>query len=83
MTIMVKNILTVVYIIVCVALIILATVQAKDSQGASGAITGSTTNNFYEKNKGRTKEGALKKATIFLGILFAIGSVGLSFLYLM
>ena len=32
----VKNIVTVLYIILCVALIILATIQAKDSQGASG-----------------------------------------------
>lgn len=79
----VKNIVVVLYIILCVALIILATVQAKDSQGASGAITGSTTNNFYEKNKGRTKEGALKKTTVVLGVFFAIGTVGLSFLYLM
>lgn len=79
----VKNIVIALYIIVCVALIILATVQAKDSEGASGAITGSTTNNFYEKNKGRTKEGALKKVTVFLGVLFVIGTVGVSFLYLM
>ncbi len=78
-----KNIIVVLYIIICVALIILATVQAKDSQGASGAITGSSTNNFYEKNKGRTKDGALKKATVGLGVLFAIGTIGLSFLYLM
>lgn len=78
-----RNIIIVLYIIICVALIILATVQAKDSQGASGAITGSSTNNFYEKNKGRTKEGALKKATVLLGVLFAAGTVGLSFLYLM
>ena len=78
----VKNIVMVLYIIICVALIILATAQAKDSQGASGAITGSTTNNFYEKNKGRTREGALKKATVLLGVLFVIGTVGLSFLYL-
>ena len=79
----VKNIVTVLYIILCVALIILATIQAKDSQGASGAITGSTTNNFYEKNKGRTRDGSLKKATVVLGVFFAIGSIGLSFLYLM
>ena len=79
----VKNIVIALYIIVCVALIILATVQAKDSEGASGAITGSTTNNFYEKNKGRTKEGALKKVTVLLGVLFVIGTVGVSFLYLM
>ena len=79
----VKNIVMVLYIIICIVLIILATAQAKDSQGASGAITGSSTNNFYEKNKGRTREGALKKATVALGVLFAIGTVGLSFLYLM
>lgn len=79
----VKNIVIALYIIVCVALIILATIQAKDSQGASGAITGSTTNNFYEKNKGRTKDGALKKATVVLGVFFVLGTVGVSFLYLM
>ncbi len=78
----IKNIVTVLYIIVCIALIVLATAQAKDSQGASGAITGSTTNNFYEKNKGRTRDGALKKATVILGVLFVVGTVGLSFLYL-
>lgn len=79
----VKNIVIALYIIVCVVLIVLATIQAKDSEGASGAITGSTTNNFYEKNKGRTREGALKKVTVLFGLLFAIGTVGVSFLYLM
>lgn len=77
-----KNIVIVLYVIICIAVIILATAQAKDSQGASGAITGSTTNNFYEKNKGRTREGALKKATAILSIIFAIATVGLSFLLL-
>ena len=48
------------YVIVCVALIILATMQNKEKSGASGTITGSSTNNFYEQNKGRTKEGKLK-----------------------
>lgn len=79
----VKNIVIGLYILVCLVLIVLAVLQAKDSEGASGAITGSTTNNFYEKNKGRTKEGALKKATVFLGILFVIGTIGVSFLYMM
>ena len=78
----VKNIVVVLYIIVCVALIILATIQAKDSQGASGAITGSTTNNFYEKNKGRTKEGKQKRWTIILSIVFAVLTIVLGILYL-
>ena len=57
--------------------------QAKDSQGASGTITGSTTNNFYEKNKGRTREGMLKRWTIILGVIFAILSVVLGVIYVL
>ena len=78
----VKNIVVVLYIIVCVALIILATIQAKDSQGASGAITGSTTNNFYEKNKGRTKEGKQKKWTVILSVVFVVLTIALGIVYM-
>lgn len=76
-----KYILAAVDIIICFALIIITTMQTKYSQGASGTITGSTTNNFYEKNKGRTREGKLKKWTIILGILFAILSIALGIVY--
>lgn len=76
-----RNIVLVIYLIVCVALIIVATMQTKDSQGASGTITGSTTNNFFEKNKGRTKEGRLKRLTIILGIVFVVLAVVLGILY--
>jgi len=55
--------------------------QTRESQGASGTITGSSTNNFYEKNKGRTKEGKIKRLTIILGILFVVFSVILGILY--
>lgn len=79
----VKGILIAVYIIVAIILIILTLMQTKDDAGLSSTITGSSTNNFYEKNKGRTRDGALKKATVLLGVFFAIGSIGLSFLYLM
>ena len=37
--------------------------------------------NFYEKNKGRTTEGKLKKLTVILGIAFVVGSVILGVLY--
>ena len=77
----VKYILIAIDIIVCLAMIILTTMQAKDSQGASGTITGSTTNNFYEKNKGRTREGKLKRWTIILSIVFAILTIALSIVY--
>ena len=77
----VKYIVLGIYLIICVALIIAATIQTKDSQGASGTITGSSTNNFYEKNKGRTKEGKLKRFTILLGILLFVFAILRGILY--
>lgn len=79
----VKGILIVIYFLISLAIIILTLIQSKEDAGLSSTITGSSTNNFYEKNKGRTRDGALKKATVLLGVFFAIGSIGLSFLYLM
>ena len=76
-----KYVLLAIYLVVCVALIIVATIQTKDSSGASGTITGSSTNNFYEKNKGRTKEGKMKRLTIILGITFAVLSLVLGIIY--
>ena len=77
-----KTILTVVYFIIAIAMIILALFQTKDDAGLSSTITGSSTNNFYEKNKGRTKEGKQKRWTIILAILFAILSISLGILYM-
>ena len=57
----VKIILVVVDLIICLALTILAMVQSKDDAGLSSTITGSSANNFFEKNKGNTKEGRQKK----------------------
>lgn len=78
-----KYIVLAIYMIICVALIIVATMQTKDANGASEAIMGSSTSNFFEKNKGRTKEGRLKKVTIILGVAFVITSVVLGVLYVM
>ncbi len=78
-----KIILIVVYTIICLALIIIALMQSKDDQGASGTITGSKSSNFYEKNKGRTKEGLLKRWTIILGIIFIILTITLGIIYTM
>ena len=79
---MVKNILYIIYDIICVAIVILTLVQKSENvAGASQAITGSSSNNnFYDKNKGRTGEGMLKRWTIILGIVFAILTIVLSIL---
>ena len=77
----VKIVVTVIYIVVCLALIVLTMMQNKDSRGASDTITGSSTSNFYEKNKTRTKEGKLKKWTIILGIVFMVLCIALGIMY--
>ncbi len=77
----VKGILIVVYFIVCLAIVILAMIQSKEDPGLSSTITGSSTNNFFEKNKAQTKEGKQKKWTIILGIVLVILSIALGALY--
>jgi len=78
----VKIILVVVDLIICVSLTILAMMQSKDDAGLSSTITGSSTNNFFEKNKGRTKEGMLKRWTIILGVAFVIVTIATSIIYI-
>ena len=77
----IRNILIVIYFIVCFALIILAMMQTKEDAGLSGTMSGSSTNKLYEKNKGRTREGSMKRWTIILSIVFAILSVVVGILY--
>ena len=79
----IRNVVLVIYVLVCIILIVLATIQTKESNGASQTVTGAAANNFYENNKGRTKEGKLKRMTIISGILFVILAVALSILFVM
>lgn len=78
----VKYILVAVYLIVCLALVVLVMKQSKEDSGASGTIVGASANNFYEKNKGRTKEGKMKRATIILMVLFIILTLALGIIYM-
>lgn len=81
---MVKNILYIIYAIICVILIMLTLIQKSEQEaGASQAITGSSSNsNFYDKHKGRTSEGLQKRWTIILGVIFVILTVVISILTL-
>ena len=78
----VKIILVVVQFILCLGVTVLAMMQSKDDAGLSSTITGSSTNNFFEKNKGRTREGMLKRWTIICGIAFVINAIALSIIYI-
>ena len=79
----IRNIILVIYVIICIVLIVLATIQTKDSNGASQTVTGAAANNFYEQNKGRTKEGRIKRMIVVTGVLFVVLAIVLSILFVM
>ena len=77
----VKYIVIILYVLDCLGLIIVTMMQNRDSNGASGTIVGSSSNNFYEKNKSRTRDGKLKKWTMILGIAFVVLAIALGIIY--
>ena len=72
----VKYIILAIYIVVCIALILITTFQSKDNNNsAEDTYENPSTNKYYQKNKGRTKSGKVQKNTIILGVTFAILSI--------
>ena len=61
----------VVFMLICAALVVLVLAQEGKSQGL-GAIQGTVENTYWGKNKGRSREGILKKVTIILSVLFIV-----------
>ncbi len=71
-----KIVLTVVYIIVSIALVILVLMQEGKSAGL-GSISGAA-ETYWGKNKGRSMDGMLVKITKWLAIAFILLSVVLN-----
>jgi preprotein translocase subunit SecG len=71
-----KIVLTVVYIIVSLALVILVLMQEGKSAGL-GSISGAA-ETYWGKNKGRSMDGMLVKITKWLAIAFILLSVVLN-----
>lgn len=78
----VKEILIAIYLVIALVLIVLTLIQTKEDPGLSSTITGSSTNNFYEKNKSRTKEGKQKKWTVILSVVFVVLTIALGIVYM-
>lgn len=66
-----RTILTIIYVIVCVALTVVVLMQEGKSAGLTGAISG-VADSYWGKNKGRSMEGALEKGTTFLAVGFIV-----------
>lgn len=68
MTSILKTVVTIAYIIICVALVIVVLMQEGKTNGL-GAVTGAA-DTYWTKNKGRSAEGILVKITTVLSVLF-------------
>ena len=71
-----KTVLTVVFIIICIALTVIILLQEGKSAGL-GAISGAA-DTYWGKNKGRSMEGMLVKVTRVLVILVLLISIVLN-----
>ncbi len=73
---MLRTLLTVAFVIVCIALSILVLMQ-EGRQAGLGAISGAA-ESYWGKNKGRSMEGTLVKITMWLAIAFMVLAVVLN-----
>lgn len=72
-----RAIVTIIYVIVCIALVVIVLMQEGKSAGLSGSING-VADSYWGKNKGRSMEGALEKITKALAVGFLLLSVVLN-----
>ena len=68
-----RIVLTVIYIIICIALVILVLMQEGKTAGL-GAVSGAA-ESYWGKNKGRSMEGKLVKITTGLAVGFMLKAI--------
>ena len=68
--------LTVIFVLNCIALTIVVLMQEGQSQGL-GAIAGAA-ESYWGKNKGRSMEGGLERATMIMAVLFFVLAIVLN-----
>jgi len=71
-----RIIVTALYVVICIALVIVVIMQEGKSAGL-GAISGMA-DTYWGKNKGRSIEGKLELATKILAVLFIVISLVLN-----
>ncbi|MCI8659321.1 MAG: preprotein translocase subunit SecG [Lachnospiraceae bacterium] len=75
---MLKVILSVIFVLICLALIVIILLQEGKSAGL-GSISGMA-DTYWGKNKGRSMEGTLEKFTKAAAVLFMVLAVVLNIL---
>ena len=72
-----RVIVTILYVLICIALVVVVIAQEGKSAGLSGAING-VADTYWGKNKGRSIEGKLELLTKILAAAFIVLSVVLN-----
>ncbi len=67
------------FMLIVLCVIIIAAVTAQESKSGLGTIAGESSGSFFDKNRGKTKEAMLARATTITGI--AMGVVTLVVLF--
>lgn len=68
-----KLALTILFIVICLAMVILVTMQEGKDAGL-GTISGMA-DTYWGKNKGRSMEGKLERFTLIGAIIFFVGAI--------
>ncbi|HIU75303.1 MAG TPA: preprotein translocase subunit SecG [Candidatus Pelethocola excrementipullorum] len=71
-----RTLITILYVIDCIALLVVVLMQEGKQQGL-GAIAG-IADTYWGKNKGRSAEGTLVKLTKLMAVLFIVLSIVLN-----
>lgn len=69
-----KVIVQIIYVLICIAIVFIVLRQESKDSGLSGALTGGS-DTYWAKNKSRSVEGKLERATRYLGVAFIAISV--------
>ncbi len=72
-----KIVITILYVLISLALIVVVLGQESKSEGLSGSISGMA-ETYWGKNKGRSMEGTLEKITKILAVSFFLISIVLN-----
>ena len=68
--------LSIAQVIIALVLILIVVLQPSKSEGLSGALSGGS-ETFFGRQKGRTREARLARATVWLSIIFVITTIAL------
>ncbi|MBQ1704062.1 MAG: preprotein translocase subunit SecG [Oscillospiraceae bacterium] len=73
-------VLTIVQLLACVAIVLVVLFQSGKSSGLSGAVFGGGNETFMSKNKGKSFDAKLARATKWLAALFVVLTLVLNFI---